>query len=92
MYAKHDVEEAYFTEGESVDSVTVPKPAARTATAWSSPSMNRMPRGRESMAGLPRSSTRKQNQSVQLLGLASKILTLFQQEKKQGRTLGTRGW
>ena len=55
-----------FTAGAREDRETVPKPAARTAVAWSKPMMNRTPMGMELIAGLPMSSTRKKNQSVAL--------------------------
>ena len=56
----------YLTAGARAESVTVANPAARTATAWSNPSMNRTPMGIESIAGFPMSNTRKKNQSVPL--------------------------
>ena len=56
--------ETYFTAGAKADSATVLNPAARTAVACKKPKRTRIPVGISWTAGLPRSSTKKKNQSV----------------------------
>ncbi len=55
-----------LTAGARAERFTIAKPAARTAVAWNSPSITRMPTGIVLMIGFPRSRIRKKNQSVVL--------------------------
>ena len=57
---------AHLTAGARAESATVPKPAARTAVACSSPRSTRTPVGMLEIEGLPISRMRKKNQSVAL--------------------------
>lgn len=56
----------YLTAGARDARFTVANPAALTAHAWSVPMTTRTPGGIDMISGLPRSRTRKQNQSVRL--------------------------
>lgn len=56
----------HLTAGARADKVTVAKPAERTAVACSRPMMHRVPMDMSLIAGFPRSSTTKKNQSVRL--------------------------
>jgi len=58
--------DTYCIAGASAEMAIAWKPANRTETACTNPSMKRRPTGIASKAGIPMFKTRKKNQSVKL--------------------------